>query len=85
MLPRASILRSRWRPGGPSETPRAYFGGLGGDVGAPGGLLEAPRRALWSSRGGLGTPRERSREHFGSILDRFGELFLNIFFACGGS
>ena len=85
MPPRASILRSRWRPGGPSETPRAYFGGLGSDVGAPGGLLEGPRRVLWSSWGGLGTPRERSREHFGSILDRFGELFLNIFFAYGGS
>ena len=85
MHPRASILRSRWRPGGPSETPRAYFGGLGSDVGAPGGLLEAPRRALWSSRGGFGTPRERSREHFWSILDRFWELFWNIFFACGGS
>ena len=41
MTPGASILRSRWRPGGPSETPRANFGGLGGDVGAPGGLLEA--------------------------------------------
>ena len=67
MLPRASILKSRWRPGGPSETPRAYFGGLGGDVGAPGGLLEAPRRALWSSRGGLGIPRECSRVCFGSI------------------
>ena len=65
MSPRASILRSRWHPGGPSETPRAYFGGLGGDVGARGGLLEAPRRALWSSRGGLGIPRERSMEHFG--------------------
>ena len=85
MLPRASILSSQWRPGGPSETPRAYFGGLGSDVGAPGGLLEVPRRALWSSRGGLGTPRECSREHFESILDRFGELFLSIFFACGGS
>ena len=51
--------------------PRAYFGGLGGDVGAPGGLLEAPRRALWSSRGGLGTPRESSRDRFGSIFGRF--------------
>ena len=75
MHPRASILRSRWRPGGPSETPRAYFGGLGGDVGARGGLLEAPRRALWSSRGGLGTPRERSREHFGAFWAVFGSYF----------
>ena len=80
MHPRASILRSRWRPGGPSETPRAYFGGLGGDVGAPGGLLEVPRRALWSSQGGLGTPRERSRDHFGSILGCFWESVLSILF-----
>ena len=41
MAPWASILRSQWRPGGPSETPWAYFGGLGGDVGAPGGFMEA--------------------------------------------
>ena len=85
MLPRASILRSRWRPGGPSKTPRAYFGGLGSDVGAPGDLLEAPRRALWSSRGGLGTPRERSRDHMGSIWGRFRQGFWSIFFACGGT
>ena len=84
MPPRASILRSQWRPGGPSETPRAYFGSLGGDVGAPGSLLEAPRRALWSSRGGLGTPRERSRDHFGNILGRFWEGFWTIFFVRGG-
>ena len=38
---RASILKPRWRPGGPSETPRAYVGRLGGDVGAPVGFLEA--------------------------------------------
>ncbi len=41
MLPWASILRSRWRPGGPLETLRAYVGGLGGDVEAPREFLEA--------------------------------------------
>ena len=82
---RASILSSRWPPGAPLESPRAHFGGLGGDVGGPAGLLEAPRGALWSSRGGLGTLRERFREHLWSILGRFGELFWSIFFACGGS
>ena len=80
MPPWASILRSRWRPGSPSENPRAYFGGLGGDVGAPGGLLEAPRRSLWISRGGLGTPRERFRDHFGIILGRLLERCWSMFF-----
>ena len=58
MHPRASILRSRWRPGGPSETPRAYSGGLGGDVGAPGGVLEALGEhfgALRATSGSLGS------------------------------
>ena len=84
MTPRASILGSRWRPRGPSETPRAYFGGLGGDVGAPGDLLEAPRRALWSSRGGLGIRRECSRVRF----EDFGPFWVglwSIFCAGGGS
>ena len=71
----ASILSSRWPPGAPSETPRAHFGGLGGDVGGPGGLLEAPKRALWSSPGGLGSLWERSRDHVRNILAVFGSDF----------
>ena len=48
----------KWRPGGPSETPWAYFGGLGGDVGAPGGFLEALGEhfgALRAASGPLGS------------------------------
>ena len=48
----------KWRPGGPSETPWAYFGGLGGDVGAPGGFLEALGEhfgALGATSGPLGS------------------------------
>ena len=71
---------STWSPGGPLGTPWACFGGLGVDVGAPGGLLEVPRRALWSSRGGLGAPRERSRDRVGSIWRCFGEGFRSILF-----
>ena len=72
MDPRTSVLTSKWapdlhfevkmvpkwRPGGPSETPRAYFGGLGGDVGAPGGFLEALGEhfgALGAASGPLGS------------------------------
>ena len=54
----ASILRSQWRPGGPLETPWAYFGDLGGDVGAPGGFLEALGEhfgALGATSGPLGS------------------------------
>ena len=54
----ASILRSQWRPGGPLETPWAYFGDLGGDVGAPGGILEALGEhfgALGATSGPLGS------------------------------
>ena len=80
MHPQASILRSRWRPGGPSETPRAYFGGLGGDVGAPGGFLEALGEhfgALGAASGPLGSARGNN---FWSILGRFGESFWSIVF-----
>ena len=48
----------RWRPGGHSEIPRAYFGGLGGDVGAPGEFLEplgAHFGALGAASGSLGS------------------------------
>ena len=69
MPPRASILRSRWRPGGPSETPRAYFGGLGGDVGAPGVFLET----LGEHFGAPGTILGAFWEHFGLFLE---ELFV---------
>ena len=51
--------------------PRAYFGGLGGHVGAPGDLLEAARRALLTSRAGFGAHQEGSRAHFGSMFGRF--------------
>ena len=68
MPPRASILRSQWRPGGPSETPRAYFGGLGGDVGAPGGFLEALGEHFGALGAASGLPRVRSRYKFGVIL-----------------
>ena len=51
-------MATKWRPGGPSETPRAYFGGLGGDVGAPGCFLEALGEhfgALGAASGPLGS------------------------------
>ena len=68
MHPRASILRSRWRPGGPSETPRAYFGGLGGDVGAPGGFLEALGEHLGVLRAALGPLGSAPGAVLGNIL-----------------
>ena len=49
---------ARWRPGGPSEAPRVYFGGLWGDVGAPGRFLEALGEhfgALGAASGPLGS------------------------------
>jgi len=66
--PRTSILRSKCRPWRWSSW--CFFGDS--------------RRALWSSRGGLGIPRERSWDHFGGILGRFWEGFWTIFFVRGG-
>ena len=68
---RASILSSRWPPGALSETPRAHFGCLGGDVGGPGGLLEGPRArfgALGAASGPLGSAPGTVWDHFGSFL-----------------
>ena len=51
-------MAPKLRLGGPSETPWAYFGGLGGDVGAPGGFLEALGEhfgALRAASGPLGS------------------------------
>ena len=83
--PRASILRSRWRPGGPSETPRAYFGGLGGDVGAPGGFSEA----LGEHFGALGAVSGSLGSAPGTVLEPLWAVFLVdcgvSFFACGDS
>ena len=74
MPPRASILRSQWRPGGPSETPRAYFGGLGGDVGAPGGFLEA----LGEHFGALGATSGPLGSAPGTVLGAFLVIFWMI-------
>ena len=68
MHPRASILRSRWRPGGPSETPRAYFEGLGSDVGAPGGLLEALGEHFGALEVSSGLPGSAPETVFGMIF-----------------
>ena len=71
----ASILRSQWRPGGPSETPWAYFGGLGGAVGAPGGFLEALGEhfgALGATSGPLGSAPGTV---LGAFVCRFGADF----------
>ena len=79
MPPWASILKSRWRPGGPSETPRAYFGGLGDYVGAPGGSLEALGEhfgALGAASGPLGSARGTCLEHFGDFVDYVLLLFI---------
>ena len=69
----------KWRPGGPSETPWAYFGGLGGHVGAPGGFLEALGEhfgALRAASGPLGsTPGTVFGCICGHFLDDFGVSF----------
>ena len=75
MPPRASILRSRWRLGDPSETPRAYFGGLGGDVGAPGVFLEA----LGEHFGALGATSGPLGSAPGTVLGAFLVVFGRIF------
>jgi len=68
-------MATKWRPGGPSETPRAYFGGLGDDVGAPGGVLEALGDhfgALGATSGPLGSAPGTV---LGSIFDHFWDGF----------
>ena len=67
----ASILRSQWRPGGALETPRAYFGGLGGDVGAPGEFLEA----LGEHFGALGVASGSLGSTPGTVLGAFMPVF----------
>ena len=64
-------MRSRWRPGGSSETPRAYPGGLGGDVGAQGGFwggLGEYFGALRAASGSLGSAP-------GTVLGAFWVVF----------
>ena len=69
----------KWRPGGPSETPWAYFGGLGGDVGAPGGFLEALGEHFGALRVASGPLGSAPGTVFGCIflicLDDFGVSF----------
>ncbi len=63
------------RPGGPSETPWKHFGGLGGDVGAPGGFLEALGEhfaALGAASGPLGSDPGIV---FGAFLIVFGMIW----------
>ena len=64
----------KWRPGGPSETPWAYFGGLGGDVGAPGGFLEA----LGEHFGALGAPPGRLGSAPGTVFGCIFDIFWMI-------
>ena len=72
-------MATKWRSGRPSETPRAYFGGLGGDVGAPGGFLEALGEhfgALGAALGPLGSaPGTVLGCIFGNFVDDFGVSF----------
>ena len=81
MPPRASILRSQWRPGGPLETPWAYFGDLGGDVGAPGGFLEALGEhfgALGAASGPLGSAPGTVLGAFWVVFGRILEYLLRV-------
>ena len=64
----------KWRPRGPSETPWAYFGGLGGDVGAPGGVLEA----LGEHFGALGPASGPPGSAPGTVLGAFCVVFGRI-------
>ena len=69
----------KWCPEVSSETPWAYFGGLGGHVGAPGGFLEALGEhfgALRAASGPLGSaPGTVFGCMFGNLLDDFGVSF----------
>ena len=80
MHPRASILRSRWRPGGPSETPRAYFEGLGGDVGAPGVLLETLGEHVGALGAASGLCGSAPGTIWGTLWVVFGRVVLSILF-----
>ena len=56
------------------ETPWAYFGGLGGDVGAPGGFLEA----LGEHFGALGATSGPLGSAPGTVLGAFLVIFWMI-------
>ena len=93
MDPRTSVLTSKWAPDlhfevkmvpkwcpeVSLETPWAYFGGLGGDVGAPEGFLEALGEhfgALGAASGPLGSaPGTVLGSIFGHVWDYFGVYF----------
>ena len=67
-------MAPKWRPGDPSETPWAHFGGLGGDVGAPGGFLEA----LGEHFGALGATSGPLGSAPGTVLGSFPVIFWMI-------
>ena len=64
----------KWSSGGPSETPWACFGGLGVDVGAPAGLLEASGDHF----GALGVASGPSRSAPGTVLGSMFDISKSI-------
>ena len=70
---------SKWSPGDPLETPWACFGGLGADVGAPGGLLEA----LGEHLGALGVASGPPGSAPGTVLGViFGPFYCRTIWEC---